>query len=292
MRNTAAIQKLILALVLPTFATLMVVTHSEVHAKRAEFPRDADVLYLPPPRHLQTMSVGYREALADLVWIRAVIFAGDREGATNHEWIIQYLEAIYTLAPQFRRPYAWGGVAFIYSGENIDKDMVDRAIALYRRGITHFPEDHELLFALGMLLTRDVQSIPGYDEAERELAMEEGITLIRRAAAFGASPLVRELAATLVSEGGDQLAISFLEAQLLQTKDEGHRRLLKRKLEQLVGEAGFDSVDRLRSEFADRHVDAYPYLPPDLFVLIEEPVMDEHPAPGATDTPDTPDVPD
>ena len=249
----------------------MVASHHEVSERRKEFPRDEDVLYLPPAQHLGPMSLGYREALADLIWIRAVIFAGDRVGSTNYAWIMQYLEAIDSLAPNFRQPYAWGGVAFIYSGTDIDRGMVDRAVALYRRGLEHFPEDHELLFALGMLLTRDVQTVPGYSQTEREAAMDEGAALIRRAAAFGAPPLVRELAATLISVGGaDQLAIQFLESQLMQTEDEGHRRLLRRKLEQAIGEAGFESLERLRTEFeAERQREA-PYLPPDLYVLIRE----------------------
>ena len=256
---------------LPTLVAAMVVSHRAVKQARDEFPRDQDVLYLPPAQHLGPMSLGYREALADLIWIRAVIFAGDQVGGTDHQWIMEYLEAIYSLAPQFRRPYAWGGVAFVYTGRAIDRPMIDRAIALYQRGLEHFPEDHELLFAAGMLLTRDVQSVPGYSDEEKAAAMAEGAALIRKAAAFGAPPLVRELAATLVSEGGaDQLAIQFLESQLLQAEDENLRRLLRQKLDVALGEAGGASIERLRAEFeADREAEA-PYLPPDLYELIRE----------------------
>lgn len=258
-------------MLLPVFLAAMVLTHRGVKDSRDQFPADQDLLYLPPAQHLGPMSLGYREALADLIWIRTVIFAGDRIGATNYKWIMEYLEAIYTLSPEFRRPYAWGGVSFIYSGENVDRAMVDRAIALYERGLAHFPEDHELLFAAGMLLTRDMQTLPGYTEQERAAAMDEGTSLIRKAAAFGAPPLVRELAATLVSEGGaDQLEIQFLESQLLQAEDPGHRRLLKRKLEAAIGEAGFESIERLRDRFETERMAKRPYVPPDLYVLIRE----------------------
>lgn len=255
-------------LVLPVCLVAMVFAHRHVKQARATFPQDQDVLYLPPPQYLGPMSLGYEEALADLIWIRAVIFAGDRVGATNYKWIMEYLEAIYSLSPQFRRPYAWGGVAFIYSGEDIDRAMVDRAIALYDRGLTHFPEDHELLFAAGMLLTRDVQTVPGYTETEREAAMERGTAMIRKAAAFGAPPLVRELAATLVSEGGaDQLAIQFLQSQLLQAEDDAHRRLLRHKLEAAIGEAGTESIERMRDNFEAERQRERPYMPPDLYML-------------------------
>lgn len=267
-----SVSKLAVGGLIVALAGASVATHRQVHAKRADFPRDADVLYLPPAKHLGPMSLGYREALADLIWIRAVIFTGDTRGAGMHDWILTYLEAIYTLAPTFQKPYAWGGVAFIYTGTaSVDRDMVDRSMEVYRRGLAYFPEDHELLFALGMLLTRDVQTVPGYDEVERELAMEEGTMLIRKAAAFGASPLVRQLAATLITEGGtDQLAIQFLEAQLLQAQDEDHRRLLQQKLEAAIGEAGFESIDKLRAEFSADHQKAFPYLPADVYALIRE----------------------
>ncbi|NVB42254.1 hypothetical protein G6O69_30805 [Pseudenhygromyxa sp. WMMC2535] len=264
-------RRILLALLFVTLTGLTALSHGFVRLDRDAFPRDADVYYLPPPQHLEAMSLGYREALADLIWIRAVIFTGERTGATNYAWIIEYLEAIYSLAPRFRKPYAWGGVVFIYSGEAINYEMVDRAVTLYRRGVEAFPEDHELLFALGMLLTRDVQTTPGYDEAEREQAMEEGVALIRKSAAFGAPPLVRQLAATLVSEGGaDQLNIQFLEQQLLQAEDEDHRRLLKIKLQALIGEAGFEAIEKTRAQFEATHRAEYPYIPPDLFALIEE----------------------
>ena len=263
-------RRLTLAL-LPIFFVGMIYSHRGVKQRRAQFPRDQDVLYLPPPQHLGPMSLGYREALADLIWIRAVIFAGDRAGAANYDWIMEYLEAIYSISPQFRRPYAWGGVAFIYTGQDIDRAMIDRAMRLYDRGITHFPEDHELLFAAGMLLTRDVQSVEGYSEAERAEAAERGAAMIRKAAAFGAPPLVRELAATLVSEGGaDQLAIQFLQSQLLQAEDENHRRLLKQKLEAAVGEAGFESLEAMRVEFETERANARPYMPPDLYILVRD----------------------
>ncbi|MFV8753714.1 hypothetical protein ACNOYE_24430 [Nannocystaceae bacterium ST9] len=264
-------RKLVLALVLPVLAATTVWTHDRVHERRAQFPRDQDVLYLPPSAQLVPMSLGYREALADLIWIRAVIFTGDKAGGANYAWIMQYLEAINTLAPGFRRPYAWGGVVVVYSGQAIERAMIDRAITLYRRGLELFPEDHELLFAIGMLLTRDVQMLPGYTPEEREAAKTEGALLIRRAAAFGAPPLVRQLAATLVADDAtDQLAIQFLESQLLQAEDEGHRRLLQRKLEALIGEAGLESIQRLREEFEAERQAEFPYLAPDLYVLVRE----------------------
>ncbi|MBW2507597.1 MAG: hypothetical protein JRE81_03105, partial [Deltaproteobacteria bacterium] len=46
-----------------------------------------DIYYLPPPDWLQVMSLGYRRALADLIWLRALIYFGDEfenRGAVKH----------------------------------------------------------------------------------------------------------------------------------------------------------------------------------------------------------------
>lgn len=244
--------------------------HDDLRAQRAAFPADADVLYLPAPSHLERMSFGYREALADLVWCRAVVFAGDTVGGQNFEWISKYLEAILRLAPRFRRPYDWAGVTFVYTGqEQITRDMIDRAIAMYRRGLERFPEDHELLFALGMLLYRDVQSVPGYDADERHAAKAEGAEQLRKAAAFGAPPLVRQLAATIVDEfASDQLAIGFLETQLAHASDPKYRRLLRKKLADLAGKDVAQELETARAQFLAHRDAELPYVSERLYALL------------------------
>ncbi|MEE9383816.1 MAG: hypothetical protein V3V08_10420 [Nannocystaceae bacterium] len=258
--------------VLLTLATSSVLVHDALATRRRIFPADADLLYLPPAHQLERMSLGYREALADLVWVRAVVFAGDRIGGKNFEWINKYLSAIMTLAPTFRRPYHWAGITFVYTGDAvITRDMIDRSIQMYRDGIRQFPEDHELLFALGMLLFRDVQSIEGFSAVERDVARSEGVELLRKSAAFGAPPLVRQLAATLVdSFASDQLAISFLETQMMQTSDRRYRRLLRKKLDKLMGTRATDRLDALLRGFLAERDTQLPYVPPPTYALIRD----------------------
>ena len=98
---------------------------------------------------------------------------------------------------------------------------------------------------------------------------EEGIELIRKAAAFGADPLVRRYAATLVSERAtDQLAIQFLESQLAQTEDDAHRRLLRTKLSRLTSTTAVEAIERTRDEFVQEHTAKAPYVPEFLWAVI------------------------
>ena len=196
--------------------------------------------------------------------------------------LIHIFDAIVGLAPRFRRAYLWGGITAVYSGQaTIDRPMVDRAIDIYRRGVAQFPESHELLYPFGMLLVTQVPSTPGYDAAEREVLRQEGIEAIRRAAAFGADPLVRQYAATLIAEHGErELAIQFLESQLAQAEDEDHRRMLRSKLSALGGKGAADSVDRVRRDFSREHQVRAPYLPEALYAV----VRDEAAAPVPAET--------
>ena len=263
------------------FAALTGVAHGSLTETRAAFPEEEDLLYLPPARHLQVMSVGYDEALADLIWIRAVVFAGTQLGREHYEWVHNYLEVITALVPTFRRPYAWGGVVVIYNGKPISKDMLDTAQKIYRAGLERFPEDHELLFALGMILVRDVKPDYGYTEAEESAAKAEGAELIRKAAAFGAPPLIRQLAATLVTEGGgDELTLQFLDSQLLATDDEDYQRLLRKKIQELSGKRKFDETVRLRDAFWRERDSVFPYLPDPLYALIRDEAQPSVPAPS------------
>ncbi len=244
--------------------------HERVDERRAALPPAEDLMVLPTPRTLELVSLGYREALADLLWVRALVFAGESLGHSDTALVERHVEAISALAPRFHRPYLWGGITAIYSGEGtIDRELVERAARIYRAGLQRFPESHELLYALGMLLTHQVGSTPGYSEEEKRASAAEGIDLVRKAAAYGADPLVRRYAATLITEHAtDALAIQFLESQLGQAEDEEHRRLLRRKLGGLTSRESVERIERIREAFVVEQHAAMPYLPDSLYAVI------------------------
>ncbi len=238
---------------------------------RSDMPDDVDVLYVPAAPYLRPMSLGYREALADLLWVRALVFGGASIGEVEATAVGRYTFAIAGLAPRFPRVYHWGGVTAVYGGARVNRDMVDTSIAIYRAGLEQFPESHTLLYGLGMLLTHQVGSTPGYSDAEREAARAEGTTLIRRAAAFGADPLVRQYAATLVAENaGPTLARQFLESELAQAEDADYRRMLRKKLDDIGAGASVEAVERVRRRFSAAHRARAPYVPDALFTVIED----------------------
>lgn len=261
------------------FAAVADAMHGRVLARQADAPPELDVLYVPPAAQLVPMAMGYREALADLLWVRALIYSGANLGRAEIQATDRYVDAIVGLAPRFRRAYLWGGITAVYGGTaRIDREMVDRAIATYRRGIAEFPESHELLYPLGMLLVTQVPSTPGYDAGEIEAMRAEGIEIIRRAAAFGADPLVRQYAATLISQHGERgLAIQFLESQLAQAESEDHRRMLRAKLSELGGKEVAAAAERVRNDFTAELRERMPYLPESLYAVLRDEAINRRP---------------
>ncbi len=241
-------------------------------AVRSEMPDDVDVLYVPEPAYLRPMSLGYPEALADILWIRALVFAGASIGHTDVPAVGRYTRAITGLSPRFHRAYHWGSITAVYGGgSRVEREMVDTAIDIYRAGLTQFPESHTLLYGLGMTLTHQVGSTPGYTEAEREEYAAQGVAAIRRAAAFGADPLVRQYAATLVTEHATSaLARQFLEAELAQAEDEDYRRMLRKKLQELGAGTSVQTVERVRDAFIEEHQREAEYVPDAVYSVIRD----------------------
>lgn len=247
------------------------VAHQTLIERRAEFPQDEDLLYLPPPDDLLSMSLGYREALADLIWIRAVVFAGSELVGEHFMWVGDYLEAINYLAPTFKRPYSWGGKITIYTGKTPGRENIDVAERILREGLERFPEDHEMLFSLGMILRIERTPARGYTPEEIAAGEAESVALIRKAAAFGAPALVRQLAASFIDEDADQeLKISFLEEQLLTTENERHKRYLRDRLEQLGVADNYERTVALQQAFNAERNAQFPYLQDHEYALVRD----------------------
>ena len=242
------------------------------HLTRAQTTTTEEALiYLPPAERMRHISFGFRELLADLVWIRAVIATGHPSVGQRLDFVSRYLEVISALAPRFRRPYTWGGVVSVYSGRAINRAMLDQSIRLFRQGLDYFPEDHEMLFALGMILYRDLRQIQGYTPQEIAAGAAEGKSLIRKAAAFGAPPLVRQLASSFAdSAASDALQIEFLETQLIQAEDETLRLALRKRLAQIGTNRRAGELDALRSDLEGRRLARFPYLSLDHFAVLDD----------------------
>lgn len=116
--------------------------------------------FVPPPRHLELFSFGYRENLADILWIRLIqdmhVCEKAKDGVAFSElarkdagrekcrkgWVYQMLDSITDLAPRFELPYSAGALHL-----SILVDDAEGAANIFEKGLGRFPGNYKLSYA-------------------------------------------------------------------------------------------------------------------------------------------------
>jgi len=241
--------------------------HRGLVQRRGRLPPEQDLHYLPEPTALRAMSLGYTELAADLIWLRQVIYFGDQlTSRGDFRYADRYLRTAIALDPNFRRLYAWAGIAYSASGLPVTNAMVRQSNDMLEMGLRRFPNDWELNFMLGVNYLHELKTT---DERQKQAWRFKGAEHIRRAAlAGGGAPWLPVLVATVLTRGGEtQAAIRHLEEILLTTEDEAVRTHVTNKLMQLRREA-VPTMERHRAEFTRRWYARMRYVPADLFVIL------------------------
>lgn len=240
--------------------------------------RYEDIYYLPPTEWLVTMSLGYREALADLIWLRALVYFGDEivhRGDVEH--VFNYGDAIATLDPDFKRVYAWVGMAGLYRPTEIPVDEMRRAADFLERGVRRFPDDGELAWDLGATLSFEIAPHVEDPEERRELK-RRGAEYMMTAARLGAGPawLALTNASELERLGQTEQAARHLEEMYASVSDPDLRARIAGALEELRSAAYAEAFRRANAEAEEQRQRDFPYLDPTLHLLVgPRPPVDE-----------------
>src|SRR2546430_13767611 len=115
----ARASRLLTAAAATALVVATVLVHDHAVARQSHFRSEDDLLYLPRPAALHALSLGHHELVADLVFVRAVIYYGGelaaiatrpalRAGAHgDYRWLENYLDTILKLDPHLKTPYRW-----------------------------------------------------------------------------------------------------------------------------------------------------------------------------------------
>lgn len=229
-----------------------------------------DVYYLPPPGWLSPMSLGYREALADLVWMRALVYFGEETVARSPaRHVFEYAEAMLALDPDFRAVYPWVGVAALYRQAQITPDDVRRTVEIMERGLARDPEDGRLAWEIGSTLAFELPPLLTTDE-ERDAARLEASPYLMRAARLGAAPewLALSNAATLTRLGRAESAIAHLADLYAITSDDRTRAEIAAAIEQIRGDTYAQGMVEAARHEEEQRLRDLPYVAPDLYFLL------------------------
>jgi hypothetical protein len=265
----------VLAAVGATLVCGVLATHAELEYRRASMPPESDLLYLPRTEVMRAASLGHTELVADLVWVRAVVYAGEQIGHHGRmRWLDRYLETIVALDGAFKRPYKWAGVITMYNGRVITNEMVRGSNHYLSLAETHFPDDWEFPFMLGCNYLYELRT---NDLAQKEEWRRKGAEYIRRAALLrGSPPWLPLLAATLYTRAGqDDVAIRHLEEVYASTEDPKIREQVKWKLMSLKASSDARHIEELRARIDEGRKAWAPYAPVDLYILVGPPRKDQ-----------------
>lgn len=267
-RRTVALLVLSLVGLAALGGALRARAHSEWRASQTY----EDIYYLPPDRWLTVLSLGHDAALADLIWMRALVYYGDEFMHRGQvRFVFDYASAIETLDPQFNALYHWVGTAGMYRPERVSTEDIERTIEFMERGLERFPDDGELAWEIGAAYVFELA--PQVDDPqEKDRIRERGVPYLVRATRLGAAPEWATLtnASLLERIGRSDQAANHLEEMYLAVDDPDLRARIGRRIEELRERARADAFMAAARELEERRRASYPYLPPGLFLLVGE----------------------
>lgn len=243
---------------------------AEASTRRAAAQRYEDVYYLPPTGWLSVFSLGWDEALADLIWMRALIYFGDElQHGGNVENVFEYAEAIAALDPHFAAVYRWVGTAGVYRPVEVRPEHVERAVAFMERGAREFPEDGELAWDIGATLVFELVPLLEDPEAQDD-ARVRGTPWLMRAARLGAAPEWAALSnASLLSRiGRSDQAARHLEEMYLTVSDPRTRERIAARIRQLRRDAQTEAFVAAMQDLEALRRRQFPYVSLGLYLMI------------------------
>ena len=224
------------ALVILLGATLWVLVVLE--EARPGHRRAEELAYLPKGEYLKVAVLGYREAVADLIWLKVVQHLGGRKPSLgSYLWAYHAADVLTDLDPRFAQAYrATGTVLGVWA------ERPHESIAILSKGIRHNPQVWDLPFYVG------------YDYYYVLRNPAEAAKYFRLASSLQGSPAyLPRLAARMTVEAGDpDAALEFLQRLYSGTQDDKIREGLVRRIREVEAERGIRLLEEAARRFKHR----------------------------------------
>jgi hypothetical protein len=229
-----------------------------------------DFYYLPPQDYLVLGALGHRAALADLIWMKTLIYYGEElihRGNVKH--LYRYADAMLALDPDFKKVYHWVASSAIYRTGTVTIADAQAAIRYLERGTKRFSDDGELAWDLGANYTYELA--PMLESApEREAARRKGLDYLEAAVLRNAGPpwLVLQTAGQLRALGRNEQAIRHLEDVYAVTSDADVKRQIEAQLIRLRSATYAEAFRRSSEQLEAARLRDFPYLDTTLYMLV------------------------
>ena len=210
-----------------------------IDAQRAVTPKLQRFMYLPQGEYLRGAVLGYEQVVADLLWIQAIQAMGERKVTEEAgHWIYLALDVITTLDPKFVRVYEAGGIALVTLVV-----LAEESNRILEKGMKYNPDVWTLPYLLGFNYYFEL-----HDDAQ-------AADYIAKASRLPKAPEYLASFATrlYVSAREPQVAIDFLAQMYEQTSDENIKRILERRLKEVVVERDLQLLEEAISRYRERY---------------------------------------
>ena len=203
------------------------------------------VMWLQRPEVVSRLALGFDALVADVYWIRAVVYYGRQrlasDEARNFDLLYPLLDMVTTLDPRFRAAYRFGAV-FLSEPAPGGPDRPDLAIALLKRGWERTPERWEY--------PRDIAFVYGWRYRDYLQAAD---WFDRAADVPGAPFWLRSSAAAMLVKGGAREAARELWRQMHAGADNDLlRQTAQLRLAQFDAMDAIDELNRLSADYRRR----------------------------------------
>lgn len=230
--------------------------------------------FLPSAKWLRAFSLGYTESAADLVWIKTLVYFGERrlgksQTGDDASFTINYIRTAIELDPRFRNLYRRGGVLTLYQRGDITRKTIEMSAEVLEKGLEVFPDDGEIAFNLGFIYYYETDwRFPKGDKRVKNYK-EKGALLLRKASLMDGAPKYSSLLTStlLKREGLDDLMIDHLRAMLAKETDPEIRATIEMQLRQTLGQAAERDI-ALSRRYQDEWQASIPYIPYDLYLIL------------------------
>ena len=106
---------------------------------------EQEPVYLPKAEYLRPMALGWRNALADVLWFRTISYFGAHYRSDHtYPWLASMCDLVTDLDPRAKHVYHFAGVILPW-----EANQVDAGIAMLKKGLREFPDDWMLHYHLG-----------------------------------------------------------------------------------------------------------------------------------------------
>lgn len=201
-----------------------------------------EMLFIPSPSLARAVSLGYRNAAADLLWFKTIAYVGSHiEGDRKVGRLDMLCESIMALNPRAQHVAVFCAQMLAW-----ELQRPEQAIDFLSRAIKYHPNNWMLYYLRGFF---SLHFLKKYEAATEDLS---------KAASFpDCHPVVKRLAAKNIARlQGPHSAISFIEILIETEADEQTKKTLEQRRAELIeqlkrdGESG-DEAKKKRGGEAD-----------------------------------------